>query len=57
MNEFSKTDLSEIYRCLTYMTKGCVTPYSCHTVSLARTHLEAGLQYAIKSLCILGEEE
>ena len=27
------------------------------SVSLARTHLETGLQYAIKSLCILGEEE
>ena len=34
--EFSKTDLSEIHRCLKYMTKGGVTPYSCHTVSLAK---------------------
>jgi hypothetical protein len=25
------------------------------TISLARTHLETSLQYAIKSLCLIGE--
>lgn len=36
MNDFSKTDLREIYRCLKYITKGDVTPYSCHTLSLCK---------------------
>jgi hypothetical protein len=27
------------------------------SIALARTHLETGLQYAIKSLCIMGEQE
>jgi len=31
-------------------------PAGLRTVALARTHLETGLQFAIKSLCILGEE-
>lgn len=26
-------------------------------ISIARTHLETGLQFAIKSLCILGEQK
>ncbi len=36
MNDFTKTDLIEIYRCLKYMTKEGVTPYSCHTISLCK---------------------
>lgn len=36
MNEFTKTDLREIHRCLKYMTKGGTTPYSCHTIALIK---------------------
>lgn len=36
MNEFKKNDLTEILRCLKYMTKGDVTPYSCHTIALVK---------------------
>lgn len=36
MNNFTKTDLSEIHRCLKYMTKGGTTPYSCHTIALVK---------------------
>jgi len=36
MNDFTKTDLREIYRCLKYMTTGGITPYSCHTLSLCK---------------------
>ena len=36
MNDFTKTDLKEILRCLKYMTKGSVTPYSCHTKALVK---------------------
>ena len=32
-------------------------PAGLRTIALARTHLETGLQFAIKSLCIMGEEE
>jgi hypothetical protein len=44
MNDFTKTDLTEIYRCLKYMTNGETTPYSCHTISLikrVRTMIES----------------
>jgi hypothetical protein len=44
MNDFTKTDLKEIYRCLKYMTKGGTTPYSCHTIGLVnkvRTMIES----------------
>ena len=34
MNEFTKEELIEINRCLRYMTKGGVTPYSCLTMAL-----------------------
>lgn len=30
-------------------------PAGLRTIALARTHLETGLQFAIKSLCIMGE--
>jgi len=30
-------------------------PGAMRTISLARTHLETSLMYAIKSLCIIGE--
>lgn len=36
MNDFSKTELREIYRCLKYMTKDGTTPYSCFTTSLVK---------------------
>ena len=36
MNDFTKTDLREIHRCLKYMTKGGITPYSCHTIALVK---------------------
>lgn len=36
MNDFTKTDLIEIHRCLKYMIKGATTPYSCHTISLVK---------------------
>lgn len=36
MHEFTKTDLSEIHRCLKYMTKGGTTPYSYHTIALTK---------------------
>lgn len=32
-------------------------PAGQRTIALARTHLETGLQFAIKSLCIMGEEQ
>jgi hypothetical protein len=31
-------------------------PAGQRTIALARTHLETSLQFAIKSLCIMGEE-
>lgn len=34
MNDFTKTELSEIKRCLKYMIDGGTTPYSCLTMSL-----------------------
>lgn len=33
-----------------------VNPHAMRTVALARTHLETALQYAIKTICILGQE-
>lgn len=36
MNDLSKTDLSEIHRCLKYMTKAGTTPYSSHTIALVK---------------------
>lgn len=36
MNDFTKTDLMEIHRCLKYMIKDGTTPYSCHTIALAK---------------------
>ena len=36
MNDFTKTDLNEIHRCLKYMTNCDITPYSCHTIALAK---------------------
>lgn len=36
MNDFTKTDLIEIHRCLKYMINGGNTPYSCHTIDLAK---------------------
>lgn len=36
MTKFTRTDLREIHRCLRYMTKGGTTPYSCHTIALAK---------------------
>ncbi len=34
MREFTKEELQEIKRCLKYMIKGGVTPYSCLTIEL-----------------------
>lgn len=34
MNDFTRTELSELRRCLTYMIKGGITPYSCATIAL-----------------------
>jgi len=34
MNDFSRTELGELRRCLTYMIKGGTTPYSCATIAL-----------------------
>lgn len=36
--------------------QGMEKPAGQRTIALARTHLETGLQFAIKSLCIMGEE-
>ena len=36
MDDFSKTDLRELHRCLKYMTSSGVTPYSCHTIALTK---------------------
>lgn len=34
MNDFTKTELREIKRCLTYMINGGTTPYSCQTIAV-----------------------
>lgn len=36
MNEFKKEELEEIYRCLNYMIKGGITPYSCVTFDVKK---------------------
>lgn len=36
MNDFTKTELAEISRCLQYMIKGCTTPHSCLTIGLKK---------------------
>lgn len=36
MNDFTKTELNEIVRCLKYMIKGNTTPYSCFTIGIKK---------------------
>lgn len=44
--------LQDISDCLTLVQRAA----GLRAIALARTHLETGLQFAIKSLCILGEQ-
>jgi len=36
MNDFTKEELQEIKRCLSYMINGNVTPYSCVTIGVKK---------------------
>jgi hypothetical protein len=53
MNDFTLTDLTEIHRCLKYMTKGGITPYSCHTIALVkkvRTMIDTYSEFKIPTM-------
>lgn len=59
MGELRKTFISidTQLRAISDTLESMKKPAGQRTIALARTNLEIALQYAIKSLCIMGEDE
>lgn len=52
MNDFTKTELQEINRCIKYMISGGTTPYSCLTIAINKK-----LRNMIDNYCVTFECE